>query len=361
MIRYVKGDLLQSSAQALVNTVNTVGVMGKGIALQFKNAYPDNYKVYHKVCAEGKLTVGQMLVTEVKDIFGHNKYIINFPTKTTWRKPSEYIYIQQGLVALRHEIISRSITSIAIPPLGSKNGGLDWERVRPMIESALADLSCDIIIYEPTDQILDRLNAEKVKLTPARAMLLDVLCDMVSYGEFASEFASEKIVYFFQRFGASDIFNLSFHRAFYGPYSGKVRYVLHYLNGSYIMGMVDLQKKPFDEFWILPETPDAVSKYLSSPENAIYQSLSQQVKEFLRGFYSNYSLELLATVDYILNTDASLGDWRNMDQQLVLDKVIADISEWSARKEKMFSKPEYIKIMLNHLKDVYAESRYQSN
>lgn len=360
MIRYTKGDLLKSSAQALVNTVNTVGVMGKGIALQFKNAYPENFKVYHKVCSEGKLTVGQMLVTETRDLFGHNKYIINFPTKTTWRKPSEYIYIQQGLVALRQEIISRSITSIAIPPLGSKNGGLDWERVRPMIEDALSDLSCDIIIYEPTDQILDQLNAEKVKLTPARAMLLDVLCDMVSFGEFASEFAAEKIVYFFQRFGASDIFNLSFNRAYYGPYSGKVRYVLHYLNGSYIMGMVDLQKKPFDEFWILPETPDTVSQYLSLPENAIYQTKSLQVKNFLRGFYSNYSLELLATVDYILNTDASLGDWRNMDQQLVLDKVMADISEWSARKEKMFSKPEYIMIMLNHLTEVNAESKYQS-
>lgn len=352
MIRYTKGDLLQSSAQALVNTVNTVGVMGKGIALQFKNAYPENFKVYHKACAEGKLTVGQMLVTEAKDLFGQTKYIINFPTKTTWRKPSEYIYIEQGLVALRQEIISRSITSIAIPPLGSKNGGLDWERVRPMIESALADLPCDIIIYEPTDQILDRLNAEKVKLTPARAMLLDVLCDMVSYGEFASEFAAEKIVYFFQRFGASDIFKLSFQRAYYGPYSGKVRHVLHYLNGSYIMGMVDLQKKPFDEFWILPETPDAVSEYLALPENAVYQSQSQQVKEFLRGFYSNYSLELLATVDYILQTDTSLSNWRNMDQQIVLEKVIADISEWSARKEKMFNNPEYISIMLKHLSEI---------
>lgn len=221
-----------------------------------------------------------------------------------------------------------------------------------MIEDALADLPCDIIIYEPTDQILDRLNAEKVKLTPARAMLLDVLCDMVSYGEFASEFAAEKIVYFFQRFGASDIFKLSFQRAYYGPYSGKVRYVLHYLNGSYIMGMVDLQKKPFDEFWILPETPEAVSQYLSLPENAAYKSQSQQVKEFLRGFYSNYSLELLATVDYILGTDATLVDWRSMDQQLVLDKVVTDISEWSSRKEKMFKKPEYISIMLKHLSEI---------
>ncbi len=352
MIRYTKGDLLQSTAQALVNTVNTVGVMGKGIALQFKNAFPENYKAYHKACAEGKLTVGQMLVTETKDLFGQNRYIINFPTKTTWRKPSEYLYIQQGLVALRQEIVSRAITSIAIPPLGSKNGGLDWERVRPMIENALEDLPCDIIIYEPTEQILDRLNAEKVKLTPARAMLLDVLCDMVSYGEFASEFAAEKIVYFFQRFGAADIFKIAFHRAYYGPYSGKVRHVLHYLNGSYIMGMVDLQKKPFDEFWILPDTPNAVSEYLSLPENAIYQAQSQMVKEFLRGYYSSYSLELLATVDYILNTDTALGHWRNMNQQIVLDKVIADISEWSARKEKLFNKPEYIKIMLNHLSEV---------
>ena len=177
MISYTTGDLLKSEAQALVNTVNTEGVMGKGLALQFKSAFPENYKIYRNACKKGQFSVGQVLITEEIDIFGNRKLIINFPTKTTWRKPSEYEYIHQGLVALRQEIQNRGIKSIAIPPLGSRNGGLDWNRVRQMIETELVDLDCDIILYQPTEQILDRLEEEKVKLTPARAMLLDVLCD----------------------------------------------------------------------------------------------------------------------------------------------------------------------------------------
>ena len=137
MIHYVKGNLLESQAQALVNTVNTVGVMGKGIALQFKEAFPENYRIYRNACRSGQLNVGQMLVTTDSNLVLGSKVIINFPTKTDWRRPSEYSYIEQGLQALRTEIISRHFTSVAIPPLGSHNGGLDWLRVKPMIEQAL--------------------------------------------------------------------------------------------------------------------------------------------------------------------------------------------------------------------------------
>ena len=137
MISYVTGNLFDSEAQALVNTVNTVGVMGKGIALQFKEAYPDNYRIYRKACKENKFSVGQMLVTTINDMYrGQKRYIINFPTKTDWRKPSEYIYIEKGLEALKKEIIERGIESIAIPPLGSSNGGLNWQQVKEMIISA---------------------------------------------------------------------------------------------------------------------------------------------------------------------------------------------------------------------------------
>lgn len=124
MISVVTGNLFDSDAQALVNTVNTVGVMGKGIALQFKEAYPDNYRIYRKACKEGTFSVGQMLVTSVNDIYGgQERYIINFPTKTDWRKPSEYLYIEKGLEALKNEIIERGIKSIAIPPLAPAMAG----------------------------------------------------------------------------------------------------------------------------------------------------------------------------------------------------------------------------------------------
>lgn len=124
MIHYVKGNLLESEAEALVNTVNIVGVMGKGIALQFKEAFPENFRVYHNVCRKKELKIGDMLIVKDSNLTSGPKLIVNFPTKTHWRLPSEYSYIEQGLQSLRREIVSRQIRSIAIPPLGSHNGGL---------------------------------------------------------------------------------------------------------------------------------------------------------------------------------------------------------------------------------------------
>lgn len=353
MIRYTQGDLLKSEAQALVNTVNTEGVMGKGLALQFKTAFPQNYKIYRSVCKAGHLKVGQMLITTESDIFGNTKLIVNFPTKTTWRKPSEYVYIQQGLVALRKEIIARGIQSIAIPPLGSRNGGLDWERVRLMIETHLSDLDCEIILYQPSEQILDCLEAEKVKLTPARAMLLDVLCDLIANGEFASEFASEKIVYFLQRFNAAHIFKLQYSKAPYGPYSGKVRYVLRYLNGSYVMGLCELQQKPFDQLTILPGTAQIVKDYLAAGGNQEYKEIADKVKNFLSGYYSNFSLELLSTMDYLLCHDPLLAGWHTKGQDEIVSIIMNDIASWSGRKERMFSNPKCISATLVYLKGAY--------
>lgn len=137
MIQYVKGNIFESNAEALVNTVNTVGVMGKGIALQFREAFPENYRVYKRACQNKKMHIGEMLIVEDTNLMYGRKLIVNFPTKTHWRLPSEYTYIEDGLVALRKEIVNRKIHSIAIPPLGSHNGGLDWLRVKHMIETIL--------------------------------------------------------------------------------------------------------------------------------------------------------------------------------------------------------------------------------
>src|SRR5690554_3848087 len=140
MIRYIKGNILESSAEALVNTVNTEGVMGKGIALQFKKAFPTNFNIYAAACKEGRVEVGKMLVVEDSNLECGSKYIINFPTKQSWRKPSQYSYIESGLDDLISVINTKEITSIAIPPLGAGNGGLEWEKVKGIIERKLADI-----------------------------------------------------------------------------------------------------------------------------------------------------------------------------------------------------------------------------
>ena len=137
MIKYTTGNILESKAEALVNTVNTVGVMGKGIALQFKKAFHNNFKAYSEACKRNEISIGKLFVTKDCNLNTGEKYIINFPTKKDWRNPSEYNFIEHGLDDLVHVISKNKIKSIAIPPLGSGNGGLEWERVKKIIESKL--------------------------------------------------------------------------------------------------------------------------------------------------------------------------------------------------------------------------------
>lgn len=334
MIQYIVGNLLDSPAQALVNTVNTVGVMGKGIALQFKKQFPNNYKLYKKACEDGSFQIGTLLVTEEESLLGGKKIIINFPTKTDWRKPSEYEYIERGLVELVNIIEKYKITSIAIPPLGSGNGGLDWGRVKQLLEKSLAHVNCDIQVYEPTKVIVEALKKERVKLTPARAMLLSVLYELVRQGEFVSEFSAEKVAYFLQRFGAEDVFKLKFEPNFYGPYSGKVKHVLYYLNGSYISGYSSKDKKPFEELGIIRDGEEDVNSFLSTEENQRFRKITEQTKNYLSGFYSQFALELLSTIDFIRIEKGA------RTQQEITEKL----SEWGSRKRTLFTNPHFIEI-----------------
>ena len=149
MVTFQTGSLLQSNAFALVNTVNTVGVMGRGIALQFKNEFPHNYAVYREACKNHQLETGHLLtVMDTSPLLGE-RLIINFPTKTHWRLSSEYPYIEQGLKALTLLIANEKIKSIALPALGCRNGGLDWITVKDMISKYLCPLDAAIEVFEP--------------------------------------------------------------------------------------------------------------------------------------------------------------------------------------------------------------------
>lgn len=347
MIRYITGNLFDSDAVALVNTVNTQGVMGKGIALQFKELYHNNYLAYRNACKRGEVVVGKMFITDDFDLSGKKRIIINFPTKKEWRRPSQYSYISEGLKDLRNQIIAHGIPSIAIPPLGSNNGGLEWTKVKPMIESSLAGLPCDIIIYEPTNAIKEKMRKERKHLTPARAMLLSVMADMYIDDETPSEFAAEKIAYFLQKFGARDQFKLTFKKGFYGPYSGKVRYVLHYLEGSYIMGMASMSNHPFDEIQLTSDAGEEANKYLNQQSIKSYKEIAERTKTFLRGYYSNYLLELLATTSFLMDTDPEMQMASTEEQKVAL--ISRDLMQWSNRKERLFNSGNAIRLALHHL------------
>ena len=346
MVYYVKGNLLSANTEALVNTVNTVGVMGKGIALQFKNQFPQNYKIYKEACANKTFTTGQVLVFTEGNLM-NRKIIVNFPTKAHWRGDSKYEYIVSGLEALKSVIKEQNIKSIAIPPLGCGNGGLDWMKVKPLIEKSLANLACEIYIFTPNDEIKsilqkEEISSKEVKLTPARAMLLYLLFQYESLGEQSSLFVANKLAYFLQRKGEK--LHLNFEAHHYGPYSVQLNHVLLHLNGVYLKGIEQNEVKPFEPIFL------DYSKY-SEIENYINKELSfdqtqrlQDLLKLIEGFESTFSLELLATVDFVKNENKTDD----------IDQIQKAIANWSDRKANLFEKNQ-IQIAYNHLKDYSSD------
>ncbi len=341
MIKYTQGNLLDAPTDALVNTVNTVGVMGKGIALQFKNRFPNNYKTYLSACKKGLFKVGELLVVQEGDLT-NQKLIINFPTKVHWRSDSKYEYIESGLKALRKLIIETNINSIAVPPLGCGNGGLDWEKVSPMISSYLGDLPTEVLVYTPNAEIKEILQKEnvkkEVKLTPARAMLLYLLYQYEVYGEHASLFVANKLAYFLQRSGES--LKLNFEAHHYGPYTVQLNHVLGYLNGVYLKGMEQNQIKPFEPLIINYNKINEVNKYVETHLSFEQKSRLHGVLRLITGFESAFSLELLASVDFVKQSKKTEN----------LDSLFNEIKGWNPRKADMFEE-RHIKIAIEHLEE----------
>ena len=240
MIKFTQGNLLEAPAEALVNTVNTVGVMGKGIALMFKETFPENYRLYREACQTKNVKVGHVFATERRDFVSGPKWIINFPTKEHWRAPSRLEWIRDGLADLRRFIEQHEIRSIALPPLGSGNGGLEWQAVRPLIVGALEPLQdVAIIVYEPTKKYQNVQKREGIeKLTPARALLTELIRRYWILGIECTVLEVQKLAYFLERQidvrGLANPLNLSFQANRFGPFSPKLRHLLDALDGSYL-------------------------------------------------------------------------------------------------------------------------------
>ena len=341
-MQYLKGNLLESKAQALVNTVNTLGVMGKGIALQFKEAFPENFKQYALACKNKQLSPGDILVVRENTLEGE-KIIINFPTKTEWFLKSRYEYIEQGLKKLVEIIEEYKITSIAIPPLGCGNGGLKWDKVRPMIEKHLDNLpAVDIQVYEPNDAVKELLKKQDtrkdIKLTPARAMLLYALFYYDSLGENTSLFVANKLAYFLQRLGETSLNKLKFQASHYGPYSVGVEHVMHALNGKYLKGLEQMSLKAFEPLELQYDKLAELKVYVNKEFSIEQRTRIANLVKLIDGFESALSLEILATVDFVKKENPGI------DRQQIVDKIY----NWSERKRQLFL-PKYINIAADHL------------
>lgn len=305
MIAYTQGNLLDAPVEALVNTVNTVGVMGKGIALMFKERFPDNMKAYALACKQKQVMTGKMFVTETGELMGP-RWIVNFPTKQHWRADSCMGWIEDGLQDLRRFLIEEKVQSIAIPPLGAGNGGLNWPDVRAQIESTLGDLQdTEILIYEPTEKYQNvAKNTGVKKLTPARAMIAELIRRYWVLGIECSLLEIQKLAWLLQRtleqLKQEDVLKLQFEAHYYGPYAPNLNHLLNAMDGTYLKAEKRIpDSQPLDVIWFNDREKEHVSFWLKNEAKEWLPAL-ELVSKLIDGFESPFGLELLATVDWLL-------------------------------------------------------------
>jgi len=333
MIAYKTGDFLAEDTEALVNTVNCVGVMGRGIALQFKKAFPENFKAYAVACKREEVKPGSMFVFETNQLT-NPRYIINFPTKRHWRGKSRMEDIDAGLKALVEEIQSRNIRSIAIPPLGSGLGGLDWSRVRTHIEEYLSGLGDDlqVVVYEPNGSPDARemvASRDVPDMTPGRAALVGLMDRYLGglMDPFVTLLEVHKLMYFMQE--AGEPLGLKFQQATYGPYAENLRHVLNAIEGHFVMGYADGGDAPDKELGLVPGAVRDATAVLE--DQASTRNRFNRVVDLVEGFESPFGLELLSTVHWIAKNVGGNAS----------EMVIARTYAWGDRK-RQFSRRQIL-------------------
>ncbi len=306
MIEFQTGDILQADAEALVNTVNCVGIMGRGIALQFKQAFPNNFKAYQAACKRGEVQPGRMFVFETGTLTSP-KYIINFPTKRDWRSRSRMADIDSGLSALVEEIRTRGIRSIAIPPLGAGLGGLAWPDVRKRIEASLEVLSNIVVtVYEPNGAPAEitRLTSAP-PMTAGRAALVGLMHRYLGglLDPFVTLLEVHKLMYFMQETGQE--LKLKYAKGPYGPYAETLRHVLRDVEGHLISGYADGGDAPGKQLRLVPGAVEEAQEYLASDTGT--RARFDRVADLVGGFETPFGLELLATVHWVVAREAAHG------------------------------------------------------
>jgi O-acetyl-ADP-ribose deacetylase (regulator of RNase III) len=327
MISFEKNNILNIKAEALVNSVNLAGVMGKGIALAFRETFPENYKLYRKACEVKEIDIGKIFVTETGQFFP--KYIINFPTKKHWRLPSKYEWIDAGLRSLKEWLRENEIKSIAIPPLGSGNGKLDWTRIKVMILDALKEFEnkLEIVVLEPSEQFETKPSLAKTdaKLTPARAMLLYIMSRYQVMGYEINLLVVQKIAYILQRLG--EPLRLRFEKGYYGPFAYNLLPVLKAMKPYYINFKSLDNAKPSTVLKQNQSTIKEVEEYVEINLTKDQKDHLKKTLDLIKDFETPFGLELLGTVDYIFTQENRI---------LESKEVLGEIKNWTNRKKKLF-------------------------
>jgi len=337
MIRFVKGNIFDSDAEAIVNTVNCVGVMGRGIALQFKRLYPDNFKSYELACKKNEVVTGKMFVFELDGII-NPKYIINFPTKRHWRGASRIEDIETGLTDLNRVIADYGISSIAIPPLGAGLGGLEWSEVKQIIENSFCHFSdVSVEVYEPIagfGETQIAKNKAVPNMTPGRAALVSLAYRYLGglLDPFITLLELHKLMYFLQESG--EPLRLRYVKAYHGPYAENLSRVLNAIEGHLLTGYADGGDIPDKQMRILPGAAEDAHVFLDRKTDT--SAHIERVARLVDGFETPFGMELLATVYWVARDDA-----------MTLSDIIKQTYEWGDQKRK-FS-PRQIDLAAEHL------------
>jgi O-acetyl-ADP-ribose deacetylase (regulator of RNase III) len=341
MLELVEGNLLEAEADALVNTVNTEGVMGKGVALQFAKKFPAMLEDYKLACKSGEVAPGRMHIFERGEMF-QPRYIINFPTKRHWRSPSRIEDIESGLRALVQDIQRLHIRSIALPPLGCGNGGLDWNEVFPRIKAALSSLiDVHILVFPPkgapsAESIVH--STPRPTMNPSRAIVLKIWQQYFALGYQLTLLEIHKLLYFLQE--AGEPLRLRFAKDTYGPYADNLRHLLHRFEGHFTLGFADGRNKPDTEITLQPGAVKEAEEFLTAHPDTSSPSLQRldRVAHLVEGFESPYGMELLATVHWV----ATHGGAET------LEDVVSGVHEWNTRKKKLMTH-EHIELAYDRL------------
>ncbi len=339
MITIKNGDIFCANVEAIVNTVNCIGVMGKGVALQFKYKYPNNFNFYKKICDAGKMIVGKVLIFD-RETTDSPKYIINFPTKRHWKGKSKIEDIIKGLDSLVKVVEERNIKSIAIPALGSGLGGLDWLLVKSIIIDAFSDLqNVEVQLFEPfysphPESI--EVNTKKPKLTVMKALLIKLMqiYNVLDYRYTKLEI--QKLLYFLNILRGDEL-KLKFEKSNYGPFTNTINHILRDMENHYIRGVGDGSGKSEIRLW--SHSINEADKLLD--ENKEYLESIDRIQKLIDGFETPFGMELLSTVHWVAKNECN-----NID---ALDEIVNAVHCWNRRKKDLFQY-EHIRVAFGRLK-----------
>jgi O-acetyl-ADP-ribose deacetylase (regulator of RNase III) len=342
MIEVAKGNVLEADVEALVNTVNCVGFMGKGIALQFKQAFPANFRAYEAACRAGEVVPGRMFIFDNGRLI-NPRYIINFPTKRHWRGKSRIADIRSGLKALVADVRRLGVRSIAVPPLGCGLGGLDWREVRPMIEEAFSPLpDVRVSLFEPAGTPEAKampVRTARPHMTPARALFIKLMDAYAALEYSRTLLEVHKLAYFLQE--AGEPLRLKYEAGHYGPYAANLNKVLEVMEGHFVRGYGDSQK-PNAEIELLPGAVEQATAFLAGRPESLARL--ERVARLIEGFETPYGMELLASIHWVSHCGGPGSDAPAANAE----EAIGQMHAWNPRKQQVF-KPEHIRRAWNQL------------